>query len=107
MDDRLHPHRGGLKPVGSIGIIAAGVSTSFGIALDLLKNGALESAVNTLMYTCIYIFASAETLNNLYHKFKLTMLAIITRNHESRSRKPDATWIPCCCSGGPHAVPVP
>lgn len=71
-----------LKPVGSIAIIAAVGSTSFGLLLDLLKNGEIESVINTLMYTCIYIFASAETLNNLYHKFKITMLAIITRQKE-------------------------
>ena len=72
-----------LKPVGSIAIIAAIASTAFGLAMDLLKNGSIESVVNTLMYTCIYIFASAETLNNLYRKFKITMLAIITRDHKT------------------------
>jgi len=38
--------------------------------------------LNTLMYTCVYIFASAETLNNLYHKFKITMCVIVTRRAE-------------------------
>ncbi|MBI1314154.1 DUF2179 domain-containing protein [bacterium] len=71
-----------LKPVGSIAIVAAIVSTAFGLAMELLKNGQFEPVVNTLMYTCIYIFASAETLNNLYRKFKLTMLAIITRRQD-------------------------
>lgn len=70
-----------LKPVGSIAIIASIVSTAFGLALDFLKNGDFESVVNTLMYTCIYIFVSAETLNNLYRKFKIMMLAVITREH--------------------------
>jgi len=68
-----------LKPVGSIAIIASIVSTSFGLAMDFIKNGDFETVVNTLMYTCIYIFVSAETLNNLYKKFKITMLVIITR----------------------------
>ncbi|APZ91963.1 YitT family protein [Fuerstiella marisgermanici] len=68
-----------LKPVGSIAIIASIVSTAFGLTMDLAKNGQFESVVNTLMYTCIYIFASAEVLNNLYRKFKITMLAVITR----------------------------
>lgn len=71
-----------LKPVGAIAIFAAIVSTSFGLVMDLIKNGEIESVVNTLMYTCIYIFASAETLNNIYRKFKITMLAIITRSQE-------------------------
>ncbi|MCD0459715.1 YitT family protein [Roseiconus lacunae] len=68
-----------LKPVGSIAIVAAIGSTGFGLLMDYLKNGQFESVVNTLMYTCIYIFASAETLNNLYRKFKITMFAIVTR----------------------------
>lgn len=68
-----------LKPVGSIAIVAAIGSTGFGLLLDYAKNGRFESVVNTLMYTCIYIFASAETLNNLYRKFQITMLAIITQ----------------------------
>ena len=68
-----------LKPVGVVAIIAAIFSTGFGLSLDLLKHGAFESVVNTLMYTCLYIFISAETLNNLYRKFKLTMFTIITR----------------------------
>ena len=69
-----------LKPVGSIAIIAAVVSTSFGLILDQIKNGSFESVINTLMYTCIYIFISAETLNNFYRKFKLCIVTIITRN---------------------------
>ncbi len=71
-----------LKPVGSIAIVAAIISTVFGLTMDLLKNGEFESVVNTLMYTCIYIFASSETLNNLYRKFKITMLAITTRRQK-------------------------
>jgi uncharacterized membrane-anchored protein YitT (DUF2179 family) len=68
-----------LKPVGYVTIAAAIVSTTFGLLLDLAKNGSFESVINTLMYTSVYIFASAETLNNFYRKFKLTMLTIITR----------------------------
>jgi uncharacterized membrane-anchored protein YitT (DUF2179 family) len=69
-----------LKPVGSIAVIAAVCSTGFGLIIDFLKNQDFESVINTLMYTCIYIFVSAETLNNLYRKFKITMLVIITQN---------------------------
>lgn len=75
-----------LKPVGVIAVIAAVGSTAFGLVLDFLKTGDFESAVNTLMYTCVYIFASAETLNNLYRKFKITMVSIVTRDHESMGR---------------------
>jgi uncharacterized membrane-anchored protein YitT (DUF2179 family) len=72
-----------LKPVGSIAIIASIGSTAFGLSMDFFKNGDFEAVVNTLMYTCIYIFASAETLNNLYKKFKITMLVIITRQQQA------------------------
>lgn len=72
-----------LKPVGSIAVIAAIASTSFGLVMDYMKNGDFETVVNTLMYTCIYIFASVETLNNLYRKFKITMLVIVTRRQEA------------------------
>lgn len=72
-----------LKPVGSIAIIASIGSTTFGLGMDLIKNGQFESVVNTLMYTCIYIFASAETLNNLYRKFQIMMLTIITRQEKA------------------------
>ncbi|MDP0490345.1 MAG: YitT family protein [Verrucomicrobiota bacterium JB023] len=71
-----------LKPVGSIAVIAACVSTSFGLGLEYLKNSNFEAVINTLMYTSIYIFVSAETLNNLYRKFKITMLAIVTKKKE-------------------------
>ncbi len=70
-----------LMPVGSVAVYAAIVSTTFGLLLELLKTGKFESIINTLMYTSIFIFASTETLNNLYRKFKLTMLSVITRSH--------------------------
>lgn len=69
-----------LKPVGSIAVAASIMSTGFGLLMDFVKNGDFESVVNTLMYTCIYIFVSTETLNNFYRKFKITMLAVITRD---------------------------
>jgi uncharacterized membrane-anchored protein YitT (DUF2179 family) len=80
-----------LKPVGSIAIMAAVVSTTFGLGLDLLKYGEFESVLNTLMYTCIYIFASAETLNNLYHKFQITQLTVITLKKEAVAEAVKAT----------------
>ncbi len=70
-----------LKPVGSIAIFAAIGSTTFGLIMDFMKTGDFETAVNTLMYTCIYIFTSAQTLNNLYRKFKIKMVAIVTREY--------------------------
>ncbi|MBT8207901.1 MAG: YitT family protein [Acidimicrobiia bacterium] len=71
-----------LKPVGSIAVIAAVFSTAFGMLMALLKHGEFEPVINTLMYTCIYIFASAETLNNLYHRFSLTAVDVVS--HRSK-----------------------
>ncbi|MEM6331833.1 MAG: YitT family protein [Planctomycetota bacterium] len=72
-----------LKPVGSIAVIAAIVSTAFGLGLEFLKTGRFETVINTLMYTCVFIFISAETLNNLYRKFKLTMLCVVSREPQT------------------------
>ncbi len=72
-----------LKPVGYIAIFAAVGSTAFGLLTAFLKTGDVETTVNTLMYTCIYIFISAQTLNNLYRKFQIKMVAIITKNYEA------------------------
>ncbi len=71
-----------LKPVGSIAVLSAIGSTTFGLIMDFMKTGDFETAVNTLMYTCIYIFISTQTLNNLYSKFKIKMVAIITSDYE-------------------------
>ena len=68
-----------LKPVGSIAVIAAVISTAYGLSLEFRANGRFETVINTLMYTCVYIFVSAETLNNLYRKFQLTMLCVVSR----------------------------
>lgn len=75
-----------LKPVGSIAVIAAIVSTAFGLGLQWIGGADFPSLVNTLMYTSVYIFASAETLNNLYRKFRLTMVVVITTTPESIGR---------------------
>ncbi len=71
-----------LKPVGSIAVFAAIGSTTFGLIMDFMKSGDFETVVNTLMYTCIYIFVSAQTLNTLYGKFKIKMVVIITIKHK-------------------------
>jgi uncharacterized membrane-anchored protein YitT (DUF2179 family) len=72
-----------LKPVGSIAVIAAIISTTFGLSLDFLKNQRIEPVVNTLMYTSIYIFISAETLNNFFRKFKLVMITAFGKEPEA------------------------
>ena len=72
-----------LKPVGYIAVIAAVGSTTFGLIMVLLETGDIETAVNTLMYTCIYIFISTQTLNNLYRKFQIEMVSIVTQDQEA------------------------
>ncbi|MDX9703292.1 MAG: YitT family protein [Candidatus Auribacterota bacterium] len=71
-----------LRPVGNIAVIAAVVSTVFGMLLAFIKTHQIEPVVNTLMYTTIYIFMSAETLNNFYRKFKLALINVITKTPE-------------------------
>jgi uncharacterized membrane-anchored protein YitT (DUF2179 family) len=65
-----------LKPVGSIAVISAGISCIFGLVLEYLKSGNVEPVINTLMYTSIFIFTGAETLNNFFRKFKLVMITV-------------------------------
>jgi len=72
-----------LKPVGTIAVIAAIISTAFGMTLDFIRTGRLDVVINTLMYTSIYIFISTETLNNFYRKFKLTLINVITKSPEN------------------------
>ena len=72
-----------LRPVGSIAIIAGVVSTAFGLLLQYLKVNDFPALVNTLMYTSLYIFVSAQTLNAMYHKFKITMLVVIDENPDT------------------------
>lgn len=69
-----------LRPVGNIAIIAAIVSTVFGMTLAFIKTHQIEPVINTLLYTAIYIFMSAETLNNFYRKFKLALVNVITKS---------------------------
>lgn len=65
-----------LKPVGSIAVIAAGVSCVFGLGLEYLSSRDIEPVLNTLMYTSIFIFTGAETLNNFFRKFKLVIITV-------------------------------
>ena len=86
-----------LRPVGSVAIFSAVVSTVVGLALSFAKTGQFEDVINTLMYTCIYIFVSAETLNTLYRKFRLTLFTVVTQKPDRvgqgiRSSLPHRTY---------------
>jgi len=76
-----------LRPVGNIAVVAAILSTAFGMALAFIKTHQIEPVINTLLYTAVYIFMSAETLNNFYRKFKLALVNVITKSpdiHDTR-----------------------
>ncbi|WP_343226003.1 YitT family protein [Luteolibacter marinus] len=75
-----------LKPVGNVAIAAAAVSTTYGLILAFLKSGDIEPVINTLMYTAIYIFTSAETLNNFFRKFKLVVLTTFGKDPATLGR---------------------
>lgn len=94
-----------LKPVGTIAIAAATVSTVYGLTLDYLGTGRIEPVINTLMYTAIYIFTSAETLNNFFRKFKLVVLTAVTKDTEALGKAileaaPHRTFTLQLASGG-------
>jgi len=94
-----------LRPVGDIAVMAAVVSTVFGMIVAFIKTQQIEFVINTLMYTTIYIFMSAETLNNFYRKFKLVLINVITRSPEQigesiRSVLPHRTYTIQDGSGG-------
>ena len=72
-----------LKPVGSIAVLSAAVSCVFGLTMEYFKTHQIEPVINTLMYTSIFIFTGAETLNNFFRKFKLVMITVF-------GKEPDA-----------------
>lgn len=68
------------KPIGMFVIVAGAISTIYGLTLEYIKFGDFSNVINTLMYTSIYIFVSAETLNIFYKKFRFSTITIITEN---------------------------
>ena len=68
-----------LKPVGNISIIAGTISTLVGLGLTYLKTSDFSSVINTAMYTAVYIFVSAVSLNTLFKKYQLTKIIITTQ----------------------------
>lgn len=100
-----------LKPVGTIAILAAVVSTAYGLTLEYIRTDEIEIVINTLMYTAIYIFASAETLNNFFHKFKLVVLTAVTNDTTSVGQAimevaPHRTFTVQKASGGYSSQPM-
>ncbi|MCW1914366.1 YitT family protein [Luteolibacter sp. GHJ8] len=75
-----------LKPVGSIAVISAAISCVFGLVLEYFSSGKIEPVINTLMYTAIFIFTGAETLNNFFRKFKLVMITAFGKEPDKIGR---------------------
>ncbi|MDD5500805.1 MAG: YitT family protein [Candidatus Omnitrophica bacterium] len=73
-----------LRPVGNIAVFAAVISTLFGICMAFIRTHSLSFVINTLMYTGIYIFMCAETLNNFYRKIQTD-----TGKHHNRRPRED------------------
>jgi uncharacterized membrane-anchored protein YitT (DUF2179 family) len=72
-----------LKPVGTIAVISAAISCAFGLVMEYFTYKQIEPVINTLMYTSIFIFTGAETLNNFFKKFKLVMITAFGKDPDT------------------------
>lgn len=100
-----------LKPVGSIAVLSAAVSCVFGLAMEYLKTHQIEPVINTLMYTSIFIFTGAETLNNFFRKFKLVMITVFGKEpdaigHSITGAAPHRTYTIQRGTGGYSSEPL-
>ena len=100
-----------LKPVGSIAVISAAVSCIFGLGMEYFTYKHIEPVINTLMYTSIFIFTGAETLNNFFKKFKLVMITAFGREPDKIGKAitaaaPHRTYTIQPGTGGYSAEPV-
>jgi len=68
------------KPVGKVIIVAGIIAGAYGLALDFLKFGSLERTLNTLIYTVIFLFMTAETVNLVYKRYRFSALEIVTEH---------------------------
>jgi uncharacterized membrane-anchored protein YitT (DUF2179 family) len=64
------------KPVGKTIIISGAISMIYGLILLYLKTQSVSLVANTLIYTTIFIFVSAETVNNIFKRFKYSRVII-------------------------------
>ncbi len=68
------------KPVGNVILIAGCIAAFYGLVLDYLKFGSLERTLNTLIYTVIFLFVTAETVNLVYKRYRFSALEIVTEH---------------------------
>lgn len=100
-----------LKPVGTIAVISAAVSCAFGLVMEYFTYRQIEPVINTLMYTSIFIFTGAETLNNFFKKFKLVMITAFGKDPDKigsaiTAAAPHRTYTIQPGTGGFSAEPV-
>ena len=100
-----------LKPVGTIAVISAAISCAFGLVMEYITYKQIEPVINTLMYTSIFIFAGAETLNNFFRKFKLVMITAFGKDPDKigntiTAAAPHRTYTIQPGTGGFSAEPV-
>jgi len=74
------------KPVGKILVYAGIVSMIYGLILSYLKSGNISSVANTLIYTSIFIFVSAETVNTIFKRFNYSRLTVNIEDESTISR---------------------
>jgi len=68
------------KPVGKISIAAGAASMTYGLVLNYLKFQDPAAVANTLIYTTIFIFVGAETVNSIYKRYRFTHITINTED---------------------------
>ena len=70
------------KPVGKISIAAGAASMVYGLVLNYLKLHDPAAVANTLIYTTIFIFVGAETVNSIYKRYRFTHITVNTDDPE-------------------------
>lgn len=68
------------KPVGITIILAGIISMTYGLFLSYLQTNSITYVTNTLIYTTIFLFVSAETVNSIYKRYKYSNISINTDN---------------------------
>lgn len=68
------------KPVGKIVIIAGSIAMVYGLTLDYAQYHSVARTFSTLMYTSIFIYMTAQTINMIYKRYKFSSIQIITEN---------------------------
>lgn len=71
------------KPVGKTIIAAGMISMVYGLVLSYLQTQSITYVANALMYTTIFLFISAQTVNGIYKRYKYSNVFINVDNIKS------------------------